>query len=127
MPRIQLLVTSKDPEVNSVIVELGEDAIVAEPDHFEGDVNLVSILVQVTAATIPTLAVLITQHIKSKRYIRVRYKGLDVQGESLRTIEKFLQSVADGKLVTQESDVSVSPPRAKAKPAARQKGKRPTP
>ncbi len=66
----------------------------AKPDHFEGDINIVNILVQLTAATIPIVGMLIAQRIRAKRHIRVKLNGIEVRGENLDKIEAFLTKMA---------------------------------
>jgi hypothetical protein len=95
MPKIQLELKDDDPEMPALESSLGKQSFIrARPDHFEGDVNIVNLLVDITTVTIPVLSLFITQHIKAKRYIKAKVKGIDVQGESLQNIEAFLEKVA---------------------------------
>ena len=95
MPKIQLELKDDDPEMPALELSLGKQSFIrARPDHFEGDVNIVNLLVDITTVTIPVLSLFITQHIKAKRYIKAKVKGIDVQGEFLQNIEAFLEKVA---------------------------------
>ena len=95
MPKIQLELQEDDPEIQALETSLGNQSFIrARPDHFEGDLNIVNLLVDVTTVTIPVLSLFITQHIKAKRYIKAKVKGIEVQGESLKNIEGFLEKMA---------------------------------
>jgi hypothetical protein len=100
MPKIQLELREGDPEIQALEASLDKQSFIrARPDHFEGDINIVNLLIDVTTATIPVLSLFITQHIKAKRYIKAKVKGIEVQGESLKNIEAFLK-----KISTQQSE-----------------------
>jgi hypothetical protein len=83
MAKIQLELKSGDPEVESLIARIDSDSItIARPDHFEGGIGIVNVLVNITALTIAMLTHLITQHSKSKRYIKVKVGGVEIHGEN---------------------------------------------
>jgi hypothetical protein len=98
VPKIQLELQADDPELDPLESRLGsENVIRARPDHFEGDINIVNLLVNLTTVTIPILSMLVSEHIKSKRYIKAKVKGIEVQGESLKNMEAFLNTIASQK------------------------------
>lgn len=106
MPKIQLELQEDDPEIQALESSLGKNSFIrARPDHFEGDINIVNLLVDLTTVTIPVLSLFITQHIKAKRYIKAKVKGIQVQGESLKNIETFLQKIAPQQVETAEEEL----------------------
>jgi hypothetical protein len=95
MVSLQVELHADDPAIDGFVVAIGSDQVVrAKPDHFEGDINVINLLVQLTTSTIPIVAVLIAQHIRAQRYIRVKFNGIEVRGENLNNIEAFLTKVA---------------------------------
>jgi hypothetical protein len=95
MGRIQLEVQADDPTIAALKAEIGDDEVIqAKPDHFEGDINVVNLLVQLTVSTIPIVGALIVQHIRAKRFIKVKLNGIEIRGENLKSIEAFLKNTA---------------------------------
>jgi hypothetical protein len=95
MAGLQLELNADDPAVEGLITEIGSDQVLrAKPDHFEGDINIVNLLIQLTTSTIPIVAMLVTQHIRAKRYIKVKVNGIEVRGADLDKIEPFLNKLS---------------------------------
>lgn len=95
MASLQVELQADDPEIDAFVAAIGSDQVLrAKPDHFEGDINIVNILVQLTAATIPIVGMLIAQRIRAKSHIRVKFNGIEVRGENLDKIEAFLTKMA---------------------------------
>lgn len=95
MASLQLELYADDPMIDGFVAEIGSAQVLrAKPDHFEGDINIVNLLIQLSASTIPIVAMLITQHIRAKRYIKVKLNGIEVRGADLEKIELFLKRIA---------------------------------
>lgn len=91
---VQIELSVNDEEAIGRLEKLGKDYVLfAEPDHFEGDVGVLSALVTIATATIPVIGYIVTEKIKSKKHVRVKYKGIEISGERLSNIEAFLKSI----------------------------------
>jgi hypothetical protein len=94
MARVQLVLAADDPDLKTITEALGKESIIrAKPDHFERDINIINLLINLTTTGIPIVALLIAQHIKAKRFIKLKYKGIEIQGESLEKIEALLTTI----------------------------------
>jgi hypothetical protein len=81
-------------EARAPLEELPPDLVVfARPDHFEGDVNVLTVIVTLTTATIPVVTKVILERIRSRRHIRVKLKGMEITGAELADVEKLLRSL----------------------------------
>ncbi|TAY13847.1 hypothetical protein [Rhizobium leguminosarum] len=90
MGALQLILLRDDIGAIGKIRELGDDAIIAEPDHFEGGPEIISAVVQVTTVTLPILGLIIRERIKANRYVKVKVKGVEIVGASLDDVGKLL-------------------------------------
>lgn len=93
MATIQLIISGDDLEGIKALSDLGDDAVVAKPDHFEGGAEILSAVVQVTSVTLPVIAMLIRERIKANRFIKVKMKGVEVTGASLEEVGKLLKEL----------------------------------
>jgi len=96
MTTIRLEIARDDTATLTRLQDLQDEGmVIATPDHFEGGVEIVSILITLTTASIPIIASIVKELIRSKRHIKVKMKGIEIAGASLADIEKFLLSIKD--------------------------------
>ena len=91
MATIQLELARDDTETLQVLQTAeSEPIVVATPDHFEGGAEIISAVVTLTATSLPFIASIIKEHIRSKRYIKVKVKGVEIVGAVLTRSKIFL-------------------------------------
>jgi len=97
MSTIQIELARNDIGGIKQIKAIDKDITIAQPDHFEGGTEIISAVVSITSVTIPAIALLIQKHIELKRYIKVKIKGVEISGASLKDISSFLEKIQDKK------------------------------
>lgn len=97
MRKIQVELCCDDVETIKQVRSLDDFCLIAEPDHFEGGIEIITAIVSVTTASIPVLTKIIRSHITSKKYIKVKMKGVEISGASLKDIAKFLNEIKSTK------------------------------
>ena len=73
----------------------------AEPESFEivsahrfgGEIGLAAALVSLTATTIPILASIVKELIRSRRYVRLKVRGVEISGVSEDKILEILNQL----------------------------------
>jgi hypothetical protein len=95
MAKIQIELARADTEAVAALQALDAATVFAEPDHFEGSVEIISAIVTVTTASIPVIVKLVTEHIRSKRHIKIKMKGIEVSGASLKDVAKLLKDIKE--------------------------------
>lgn len=95
MGHIQIDLERADDSGHEQLRKLGESAVEAECDEFEGGADLVTWAVELTAVSVPILGLLIRERIRSRRFIRVKLKGVEVTGAELRDVDKLLRRLSD--------------------------------
>lgn len=93
MRKIQIDLARDDSGTIAELLGLGDLCSVAQPDHFEGSLEIVSAIVSVTTASVPILSKIIRAHIASKKHIKVKMKGVEISGASLKDVAKFLNEI----------------------------------
>ena len=93
MAALQLIILRDDSQAIERLEGLGEYAVLAEPNHFEGGADIISAVVQVTAITLPIIGMIIRERIRSNRYIKVKVKGVEISGAGLEDIGKLLRDL----------------------------------
>jgi hypothetical protein len=84
MEKLQIDLKNDDNLVSHFKETLGSDAMLVKADQFEGDVNIVSIVVTLSTAAVSFIGGVVKERIAANRYIKVKYKGVEVQGENLK-------------------------------------------
>lgn len=64
-----------------------------EPDHFEGELNVAIALVTIGAASVTAVASVLKELIRSKSNIKIKYKGIELEGVPLENLEKTLEEL----------------------------------
>lgn len=96
MAAVQLEFARDDDDAKAALGGLPKaDVLLATPDHFEGGHEVLSAIVTITTVTIPVIGALIREHIRAKRYLKVKVKGVEVAGSSLDEVEAFLAKLKD--------------------------------
>lgn len=76
-------------EINSLNPEF------IEKRNFNGQQELIELLLKLTPVSLPLIAHIITTAIKSKKQIVVKYKGFTIQGLSEKNTVKILEKMID--------------------------------
>jgi hypothetical protein len=99
MTSLTLELSRDDIDGKAQLETLGsENVVFATPDHFEGDVHVITAIVTVTTATVGALATIIKARIAARQHIKVKIRGIEVSGADLKDVERFLDSLdADNK------------------------------
>jgi hypothetical protein len=98
MEAIQIEFSADDNESRLRLASCCEDAILTEPMYFSGEHAVISIMVFVTAHTLPAIMAIIREHIKARRYIKVKLPGgLEVSGARMREVRELLEKMAKDK------------------------------
>ncbi len=75
-----------DPEI---------DFVKLETSSFDGQSEIVTLLVTLTPMVLTFLGKVITEQIKSKRYVRVIYKGVQIQGINEKNVATIIKEITD--------------------------------
>lgn len=62
-------------------------------NRFEGDTEITNALLVISSITIPLIAKIIIELIKSARFRSVKYKGVEIKGISKADSEKIVSSI----------------------------------
>lgn len=73
-------------------LEALDASVVAEPENFDGGTSIISAVVVLSPIVIPGIVAIVKARIGANRYVKVKMKGIEVTGASLKDIEKFLKS-----------------------------------
>jgi hypothetical protein len=93
-------------EVHRADEPLLEEIQNAEPGSFEtisahrfgGEIGVTAALVSLTATTIPVLAGIIKELIRSRKYVKLKVRGIEVAGVSEDTILEILERLKSDEL-----------------------------
>ena len=92
MIAIELL--KNDEEILKELVgKYPDDCMLVTSKKFQGQAETIQVLVSLGAIAIPALANIIVQQIKSKKYVSVKYKGVELQGISEKNAVKILKQL----------------------------------
>lgn len=71
-----------------------------ETSSFDGQSEIISLLVVLTPLVVAQLGRVVTEQLKAKRYLKIVYKGTQIQGmsdkEAARILEKLIESERAG-------------------------------
>lgn len=60
---------------------------------FNGAQDIIQLIVAVTSITLPFITKIILEHIRSKKSISVKFKGIEIKGISEKNITRILNSI----------------------------------
>lgn len=87
-----------DKEILDEIKELSPESVtIVESRKFTGQEEVLQALVQISLVAIPALGAIITESIKSKRYISIKHNGLEIKGLSHENAIKVLEELKKGE------------------------------
>jgi hypothetical protein len=69
------------------------DFIKLETSSFDGQSEIVTLLVTLTPMALTFLGKVISEQIKSKRYVKIIYKGVQIQGVNEKNVAKMLEEI----------------------------------
>jgi len=72
------------------------DVKITRSKKFDGESNLIDILINLSYFTIPFVAKVIIEFIKSRKHIKVKHKGIEITGLSEKTTLKVLKNILSG-------------------------------
>src|SRR5690349_12049862 len=102
--------TAQNPEPISIVVEVEPEGRVAFDDlrrqfpsdievvdvkRFGGEMGFTALVVTLSTAVIPALAKVLIEHIRSKRHVRVKLRGIEITGINEETVQEILTSVLE--------------------------------
>lgn len=67
---------------------------VLQTSGFDGATEVMTVLVTLTTAAMPFIASVLKEQIRSRRYVKIVYKGAQIQGISEDNIEKLINALA---------------------------------
>lgn len=94
MDKLTLLLAEEDYELKDEIERLGCKLWEGQSEFFNGDIRLITILIDVTPCIIAGLAPIIVAALTKYKKSRFKYKGIDITGYSEKEIEKILTIIA---------------------------------
>lgn len=62
---------------------------------FSGDQDIIQAIIIITAATIPYIFKIVLEQIRSKKYIKLKHKGIEIRGVSEKNVMNILKSLID--------------------------------
>ncbi|MFT7405703.1 hypothetical protein [Zhongshania sp.] len=91
---ISIQVQNDDEEILKTFnSEADLDFLKLETSSFDGQSEIVTLLVTLTPMALTFLGKVITEQIKSKRYVKVIYKGVQIQGVNEKNVAKILEEI----------------------------------
>ncbi|EGR0935573.1 hypothetical protein HJ107_24560 [Vibrio parahaemolyticus] len=92
--RISIQVSLEDKELIDLVNSIEEfESSCIESSSFDGQSEVMTLILSLSTLTLPLLAKIYIEHIKSKKSIKLIYKGVQVQGVSEKTILKVLKEI----------------------------------
>lgn len=95
MTTVQLEFARDDEAALTTVKSLNDGSLVATPDRFDGGVEIATAIIELTTVSVPVVAMLIRENLRTKRHIKVKMKGVEISGADLKDAERFLKSVAE--------------------------------
>lgn len=84
--------------IEAEIKESTLDAQVLEKKNFNGQTEILEVLIVLSTSALPIIAKLIIERIRSRKHIEVKYKGLTIKGLSEKnTIDILGKLIEKGK------------------------------
>lgn len=97
---LSIQVQKEDAAFRKLLSELSDTSQELETSSFDGQSEIVTVLLTLTPVLVGFLGKAISDQIKARRYVKVVYRGLQIQGLSdknaTRLIEKLIEK-DDGK------------------------------
>ena len=69
-------------EVNRLFQNAGEPLLLVESDQFDANIDIVGLLMGLTATSAPLVTKVLCELIRARKYIKVKHRGLEVTGLS---------------------------------------------
>ncbi|MDX7799011.1 hypothetical protein SJS42_10235 [Aeromonas caviae] len=79
---IELINSDKDLECTTLVTS-----------SFDGQTEVMTLILSITSLSLSFLVKVISEQIKSKKYVKLVYKGVQIQGVSEKTILKILNEI----------------------------------
>jgi hypothetical protein len=69
------------------------DSVKLETSSFDGQSEIITLIVTLTPIALTFLGKVITEQIKAKKYVKVIYKGVQIQGVNEKNVAKILKEI----------------------------------
>lgn len=70
---------------------------IVEEEAFEGTEQVINLLINLSLISLGVVAKIITDNIKSKKFVKMKYKGMKVEGISEESVLKILTEIKERK------------------------------
>ena len=88
---------SEQNTLQEIILKFQKDIIISEIKQFDGSSEFIHALIPLTTFTIPFIVRIFIERIRQKRYIILKYKGVEISGLSEKNILKVLNVLLEEK------------------------------
>lgn len=95
MDKLTLLLAEEDYELKTEIENLGGKLQESRSEFFNGDISLITILIEVTPGLIAGLAPIIVASQTKYKKSQFKYKGIELNGYSADEVEKILKIIVE--------------------------------
>ena len=102
MDKLTLLLAEEDYELKDEIERLGCKMQESQSEFFNGDIRLITILIEVMPCVIAGLPPIIVAALTKYKKSRFKYKGIDMTGYSAEEVEKILTIIAQNNNLDDE-------------------------
>jgi hypothetical protein len=102
MDKLTLLLAEEDYELKDEIERLGCKMQESQSEFFNGDIRLITILIEVMPCVIAGLTPIIVAALTKYKKSRFKYKGIDMTGYSAEEVEKILTIIAQNNNLDDE-------------------------
>jgi len=93
---ISVQVQKNDMEfINSIDSEKSVNCTILETSSFDGQSEIVTILLTVTPLVLTFLGKIISEQIKAKKHVKIIYKGVQIQGIDEKNVTKILNEIVN--------------------------------
>jgi hypothetical protein len=74
------------------------NTIKLESSSFDGQAEIITLIVTLTPIALTFLGKILSEQIKSKRYVKIVYKGVQIQGVNEKNVAKIIKEItSEGK------------------------------
>ena len=92
MPNLEIVLDRNDYESIQLFENIdGVKILKAEPSHFEGEINIIVLLITFAASITPSIASVLRERIKEKANIKIKYNGYEVSGAELDQLVEVIE------------------------------------
>jgi hypothetical protein len=85
-----------EPQLRDLAAALPEEIEIVSPQRFDGTISLGQALVTLTVASIPWVAKIVLEAIKSKKHVVIKTKGITISGFSETNAIQVLEKILHG-------------------------------